>query len=309
MAVIKHLANKKRAPSDAFAYLTCKFNESTHTPILDENKNMIPRDSYLIDAIEKPDFIERESECRAGAKFRASKLFMKSIKAGVMEICEREHLNQVDLLNRPDDRIPEREYRKKLLEQKKLDELNIRIINDDFTPAQTEFLTEKDRIRRTINRIIHRAESEEEFIKMLENEGIEITESRGRWGYKTASMKKPIRARQFGTIYEKEYILGKLGSIGDIRDYRGYYGRLKQDIKVQNAINAAQTMNYLVKNKIIGSKAFNEFPVGMAYSDYNRHIFRHPGQVQMSLSRSSQALPQFFRPASIMALKNVRDIS
>ncbi len=175
-----------------------------------------------------------------------------------MEICEREHLNQVDLLNQSANKISEREYRKKLAEQKKLDELNLRIINDDFTPAQTEFFTEKDRIRKAVNRIIHRAKSEEEFKKMLESEGIEITESRDRWGYKTSALKKPIRARQFGTIYEKEYILGKLGSIGDIKDYRGYYGRLKQEIKVQNAINAAQTMNYLVKNKIIGSKAFIE---------------------------------------------------
>ena len=205
------------------------------------------------ETIEKTDFIERESECKAGAKFRNSKLFLNSLRREVMSICERENLTKVELLKEPAEKISEKEYRKKQREQNKLDTQNAEMEKDGVVPAKTEFLTEKDKIRKAIKKAIHKAKDEAQFKKYLEAEGITVTESRGRWGFKTADMKKPIRARQFGTNYEREYILNKLGSIEAIRSTDNYYGSLKRKVDVQNAISAADTMNFFVKNQLTGS--------------------------------------------------------
>lgn len=206
------------------------------------------------ETIEKPDFIERENECKAGSKFRNSKLFLNSLRREVMAICEREGYTKVELLTEPAEKISEKEYRKTKREQDKLDTQNAEMEKDGVIPAKKEFQTEKERIRRTVKRIIHKACDEEEFKKMLADEGIELTETRGRWGYKTANLYKPIRGRQLGTAYEKEYILGQLGSVGIIQDTGQYYGRLKKTIQVQNAINAADTMQFFVKNKLSGTE-------------------------------------------------------
>lgn len=205
------------------------------------------------EAIQKTDFIERNSECMAGAKIRASKLSMNVMRQEIMDITQREKLNQVDLMNPSEENITEREYRKTKREQDKLDAQNAEIEKDGIVPAKKEFQTEKEKIRRAVKRIIHKSSNEEEFKKMLAEEGIEVTESRGRWGYKTASLYKPIRGRQLGTAYEKEYILGQLGSVGIIQDTNQYYGRLKKSIQVQNAINAADTMQFFVKNGLTGT--------------------------------------------------------
>ena len=205
------------------------------------------------ETIDKPVFIERENECKAGSKFRNSKLFLNSLRREVMDICEREGFTKVALLTEPAEKISEKEYRKAKREQDKLDAQNAEIEKDGIVPAKKEFQTEKEKIRRTVKRIIHKASNEEEFKKMLAEEGIEVTESRGRWGYKTATLYKPIRGRQLGTSYEKEYILGQLGSVGIIQDTNQYYGRLKKTIQVQNAINAADTMQFFVKNGLSGT--------------------------------------------------------
>lgn len=351
MATIKHLAIKNKSYAFPLRYLTYQYDDKTNQPVLNENKHMILREEYLIDAIgvlspstfqseceswnsqnhknqgeneiklhhyiisfdpkdkelglttekvqeigmefarkffngyqalvcthpdghnksgnihvhivvnslrketiEKPDFIERESECRTGVKLRASKLSMNAMKSEIMEICRREKLNQVDLLAPPEKKISEREYRKTLREQDKLNAENAEMEKDGIVPAKKQFQTEKEKIRKIIKRAIHQTSDEEEFKKYLANEGIIVTESRGRWGYKTVDLARPIRARQFGTNYEKEYILSQLGGIESIKSTDNYYGKLKQKVNVQNAISAADTMSFFVKNHLTGTE-------------------------------------------------------
>ena len=51
MAIIKHISVKNRFYSDAVEYLTCKFDEYTNKPILDEKGRVQERDSYLIEGV------------------------------------------------------------------------------------------------------------------------------------------------------------------------------------------------------------------------------------------------------------------
>lgn len=51
MEIIKHISVKNRFYSDAVEYLTCKFDEYTNKPILDEKGRVQERDSYLIEGV------------------------------------------------------------------------------------------------------------------------------------------------------------------------------------------------------------------------------------------------------------------
>ena len=51
MAVLKHLAIKKRDYGDIQRYLLFKCEEGTHKPIRDENGRMVPRDYFIQDGI------------------------------------------------------------------------------------------------------------------------------------------------------------------------------------------------------------------------------------------------------------------
>lgn len=51
MAIIKHISVKNRFYSDAVEYLTCKFDDYTNKPILDEKGRIQERDSYLIEGV------------------------------------------------------------------------------------------------------------------------------------------------------------------------------------------------------------------------------------------------------------------
>ena len=51
MAIIKHISVKNRFYSDAVEYLTCKFDEYTNKPILDEKGRVQERESYLIEGV------------------------------------------------------------------------------------------------------------------------------------------------------------------------------------------------------------------------------------------------------------------
>ena len=51
MAIIKHIAVKNRYYSAAVEYLTCKFDEHTMKPLVDDKGRIMLRDSFLIEGI------------------------------------------------------------------------------------------------------------------------------------------------------------------------------------------------------------------------------------------------------------------
>ena len=73
---------------------------------------------------------------------------------------------------------------------------------------------------------------------------IEVTESRGRWGYKTEGAERPVRARRLGAAYEKEAVITAVRSVKqirtDLRDDRRSMTQKLEDIRRQ-----ASTVRYL----------------------------------------------------------------
>lgn len=152
-------------------------------------------------------FMERPGDAKAGNKHRSTNKMLEYLKQETMILCQREQFYQVDLLSPARIRITDREYWAQRKGQAKLDSENKERIEAGISPDKTEFETENGFLRRVITTTLDDSNSMEEFQKKLfENYGIAVHESRGRISYKLPDKDRPIRGRQLGTNFEKEYL-------------------------------------------------------------------------------------------------------
>ena len=155
-------------------------------------------------------YMERPADTKAGCKHRCTDAAMCYFKSEVMELCHREGLYQIDLLNGSKTRVTDREYWARKKGQAELDKRNAPMIVDGIAPRQTKFETDKDRLRQTIRKALATAASYEEFSALLLREGVTVKESRGRLSYLTPDRAKPITARKLGDDFDRAAVLAIL---------------------------------------------------------------------------------------------------
>ena len=163
--------------------------------------------SLRIAEVERKPYMDRASDTRAGDKHRCTAAAMRYFRSEVMEMCHREGLYQIDLLNDSRNKVTEREYWAKRKGQAKLDKENAALLAEGITPRQTKFETDKDRLRQTIRQALSTAANFDEFSTLLLREGVTVKESRGRLSYLTPDRTKPITARKLGTDFDKAVVL------------------------------------------------------------------------------------------------------
>ena len=127
-----------------------------------------------------------------------------------MEMCHREGLYQIDLLNGSKERITEREYWAAKKGQLALDKENAVREAAGQPTKPTKFETDKAKLRRTIRQALSQAGSFDEFSSLLLREGVTVKESRGRLSYLTPDRTKPITARKLGDDFDKAAVLALL---------------------------------------------------------------------------------------------------
>ena len=155
-------------------------------------------------------YMERPADTREGCKHRCTDAAMEYFKAEVMEMCHRENLYQIDLLNGSKNRITEREYWAKRKGQAALDKENASQVATGEPPKQTKFETDKEKLRRTIRAVLSSAVSFEDFSGKLLQQGVTVKESRGRLSYLTPDRTKPITARKLGDDFDRAAVLEAL---------------------------------------------------------------------------------------------------
>ncbi len=155
-------------------------------------------------------YMERPADTREGCKHRCTDAAMEYFKAEVMEMCHRENLYQIDLLNGSKNRITEREYWAKRKGQAALDKGNASQAVTGEPPKQTKFETDKEKLRRTIRAALSSAISFEDFSGKLLQQGVTVKESRGRLSYLTPDRTKPITARRLGDDFGRAAVLEAL---------------------------------------------------------------------------------------------------
>ena len=168
-------------------------------------------------------YMERPADTREGCKHRCTDAAMEYFKAEVMEMCHRENLYQIDLLNGSKNCITEREYWAKRKGQAALDKENATLAATGEPPKQTKFETDKEKLRQTIRKALAAAATFDDFSSLLLREGVTVKESRGRLSYLMPDRTKPITARKLGDDFDRAAILEAL------------------TINAQNAARAAET--------------------------------------------------------------------
>ena len=163
--------------------------------------------SLRIAEVERKPYMDRASDTRAGDKHRCTAAAMRYFRSEVMEMCHREGLYQIDLLNGSRNKVTEREYWAKRKGQAKLDKENAALLAEGIAPRQTKFETDKDHLRQTIRQALSAAASFDEFSALLLREGVTVKESRGRLSDLAPDRTKPITARKLGTDFDKAAVL------------------------------------------------------------------------------------------------------
>ena len=163
--------------------------------------------SLRIEEVPLLPYMERPADTREGCKHRCTDAAMEYFKAEVMEMCHRENLYQIDLLNGSKNRVTEREYWAKRKGQAALDKENASLAAAGEPSKLTKFETDKEKLRRTIRTALSSAVSFEDFSGKLLQQGVTVKESRGRLSYLTPDRTKPITARKLGDNFDRAAVL------------------------------------------------------------------------------------------------------
>ena len=155
-------------------------------------------------------YMDRPADTKAGCKPRCTDAALRYFKSEVMEMCHREGLYQIDLLNGSKNRVTDREYWAQKKGQAALDKQNAPMIAGGITPRQTKFETNKEKLRQTIRKALATATGFDEFSSLLLREGVAVKESRGRLSYLTPDRTKPITARKLGDDFDRAAVLAVL---------------------------------------------------------------------------------------------------
>ena len=155
-------------------------------------------------------YMDRPADTKSGCKHRCTDAALRYFKSEVMEMCHREGLYQIDLLNGSKNRVTEREYWAQKKGQAALDKQNAPMLAEGITPRQTKFETNKEKLRQAIRKALSTAASFDEFSSLLLREGVTVKESRGRLSYLTPDRTKPITARKLGDDFDKATVLALL---------------------------------------------------------------------------------------------------
>ena len=137
-------------------------------------------------------YMDRPADTKAGCKHRCTEAAMNYFRAEVMEMCQREGLYQIDLLNGSKERVTEGEYWVKRRGQAEL----------SASGKPTKFETDKEKLRQIIREALETAVDFDEFAELLLREGVTVKQSRGRLSYLTSDRTKPITARRLGDDFE-----------------------------------------------------------------------------------------------------------
>ena len=167
--------------------------------------------SLRVEQVPRMPYMDKDCDMLPGMKHRCTAAALRYLRAEVMEMCQREGLYQIDLLNGSEERITEKEYRAQRQGQKKLDVENAKLIANGEEPKQTKFETDKAILRRQIRAALAKAQTLDQFIDiLLKDYGITLKESRGRFSYLTPDRARPITSRKLGDDFSKDAILAAL---------------------------------------------------------------------------------------------------
>ena len=167
--------------------------------------------SVRVRDIPRQPYMEKPCDWQEGMKHRCTAAMLRHLWVETMELCQEAGLYQIDLLNGTGERITEKEYWAQRRGQRRLDHANQKAAASGQPIRQTKYETEKAALRRQIRSVLAKVTSLEEFsTQLLQEHGVTVRESRGRFSYLTAGRTKPISSRKLGDDFSKDKVLAVL---------------------------------------------------------------------------------------------------
>ena len=167
--------------------------------------------SVRIRTIPRQPYMDKPCDWQEGMKHRCTAAMLRYLRVETMELCQEAGLYQIDLLNGTGERITEKEYWAQRRGQRRLNYANAKDAVSGLPIRQTRYETEKAVLRKNIRSVLRKATSLEDFsAQLLQEYGIALTESRGRFSYRTPGRTKPITSRKLGDDFSKENVLAFL---------------------------------------------------------------------------------------------------
>ena len=253
-------------------------------------------------------YMDRPADTREGCKHRCTNAAMEYFKSEVMEMCHREGLYQIDLLNGSKERITEREYWAAKKGQLALDKENAAREAAGQPTKPTKFETDKAKLRRTIRQALSQAGSFDEFSSLLLREGVTVKESRGRLSYLTPDRTKPITARKLGDDFDKAAVLVLLTQNAHraaeqskaILEYPAAVKKLSQGEKTTKTTPADNTLQRMVdreakraEGKGVGydrwAAKHNLKQMAATVTAYQQYGFSSPDELDAAISAANTA--------------------
>ena len=214
---------------------------------------------------------------------------MNYFRAEVMNMCQREGLYQIDLLNDSKERVTEVEYWAKRRGQAEL--------STDGKP--TKFETDKEKLRQIIRKALEAATNYDEFAELLSRQGVTVKQSRGRLSYLTSDRAKPITARRLGddfdlvainaVLEQKSRQLARNGKQG-ISSRPSILKRLQgaKNAKIDTYHDSISRMVYVTPEKGAGfehwAKVFNLKQSAKSVAELERYGFKSLEDLKNALS-------------------------
>lgn len=255
----------------------------------------------------------------AGYKHRNTPAFLQHLQKEVMAMCEREGLHQVDLLSPAAKKITQQEYMAQRSGQKKLDELNKKIIAEGFKPTSTVYQTQKQFLRDAVDDCSSIAKSFEDFQSLLlEKYNISVVESRGRYRYLHPERDKRTTEKALGSHYGKQYLEQIFGNSEQVKtstvahvdsvtvnDYHRdpimilyYKSQLRLVVDLQTNVKAMQSQAYAQKVKISNLQKMANTIVYVEKNGFDTQT-----DLKSTLSTEKEKLSDIEKQVEILSLK------
>ena len=217
--------------------------------------------SVRIRTIPRQPYMEKPCDWQEGMKHRCTAAMLRHLRVETMELCQEARLYQIDLLNGTGERITEKEYWAQRRGQRRLDHANQKATASGQPIRQTKYETEKAALRRQIRSVLTKATSLEEFsAQLLQEHGVTVRESRGRFSYLTAGRTKPISSRKLGDDFSKDKVLAVLAENAERKKTAKLYSsdphpdRISRLIDIQAKLAAGKGAGYEHWAKIFNLK-------------------------------------------------------
>lgn len=138
----------------------------------------------------------------------------KEVRERLNALFRRERLQNTDSRSRADRWISSGEFWAQLRGQEALERRNGRIREKGEVPEETEFVTEKERIRRAVDECVRQCPESAVFPDLLRDRfGVTVREEKERWRYALNGEEKSYSGQTLGTRYRKDSVEKRLEAL------------------------------------------------------------------------------------------------